>query len=241
VKRQELLRQLDQEAERLKAQADDLARRIKEFKEEEKQRVPKWGRCPTSANSYVTANKWYRVVDSEGSLLHIIDNDGDRIIILRPPMSSPHSGSVWEISYDENCPQEKQRVPKWVMYPKKTSSKYLTPGKWYRVENSAGGGNDMSVTITTENGNKSYTNLKGSAHIDHGDWEVCYSDNPPEEKKVEKTHILEEDEPMQDKDMVVDANGHTWFLGDYWVVKLTRIFPSSICASFVRERNRYHV
>jgi hypothetical protein len=91
---------------------------------------------------------------------------------------------------DQFKEEEKQKVPKWIMYPKKTSSRYIIPGKWYRVEKFEGIGNSMA-TITTEIGNKSYTNLKGSIHIDGGDWELCYSDNPPEEKKADTESAVE--------------------------------------------------
>jgi hypothetical protein len=108
------------------------------------------------------------------------------------------SHRLWEFEAEET---EKQRVPKWVMYPKKTSSLYLTPGKWYRVIGSETQGRYLAVEFITDSGIKAYSNLKGSAHIDGGDWELWYGDNPPEAKQ-ERTRA----QALMDAGWVVDPD-----------------------------------
>jgi hypothetical protein len=99
VKRQELLRQLDEELTAQRKSLDALAHRIKQFEEEEKQKIPKWAR--RLAGHYdTTEGKWYPVEkDSHG--YYCRDNKGDwRGITGRE--------NLWELCYSDNPPEEEK-------------------------------------------------------------------------------------------------------------------------------------
>ena len=149
MKRQELLRQLDQEADYLKAKAADLARRIQEFKAAEKQRVPKWAKPKKSTHeNEFSLSRWYPVAQPE-----------------------------------------------------------YTEGRWVWKSKS-----NQGFRLTCYEHNDLYFGVQ--------EWELCYSDNPPEEKNVETNYrVLRLKEQMQKGDCVEDSEEFSIPVGSPWFGK----------------------
>jgi hypothetical protein len=104
MKRQELLRQLDQEVESLKRQLGDVSKRLAQFKEEE--RRPKWAKIKTGSAEYFNPNKWYKIINVlSDNLFYIISETGcmDACRVV----GDCHIHGDWELCYDDNPPMEK--------------------------------------------------------------------------------------------------------------------------------------
>jgi len=86
--------------------------------------------------------------------------------------------------------EESQRVPKWAMTINGTHTpSIIKNGKWYKIRNF----NGKSFNFTGDGGNYVYCLVKGCAHLNGGDWELCYDDQPPAplvEKKLDPAEIL---------------------------------------------------
>jgi hypothetical protein len=120
MQRQEMLRQIDQDLDKLKAQAyklsgdaEDLAYRIQKFKEEEKQRVPKWAKPKKYSHEYYfTSTKWYKMEDVEQKdnlrwVWHSRDNSGSKLRCWEK-QDICFGVQEWELCYDENPPEEQK-------------------------------------------------------------------------------------------------------------------------------------
>ncbi len=103
MKRQALLRQLDQDVESLKKGLEDVSKRLAQFKEEEK---PKWAKIKTGRSGYFKNNKWYKIIDFLGdNLFYIISETGGKDACL--VRNDSHIHGDWELCYDDEPPVEK--------------------------------------------------------------------------------------------------------------------------------------
>ena len=98
MQRQELLRQLDKEIEFLKGGVEDVSRRLREFKGEEKQKIPKWARTNDVVQCDTKRGKWYRILGKDNQGFFLKDEKGDK--------RHPEEYSHWEVCYSDNPPEE---------------------------------------------------------------------------------------------------------------------------------------
>lgn len=177
MKREELLRQLDHEVDDLKSRLDAVDRNLRQVKEEESQKVPKWAKRINEGDPRVRLGHWYRVLQaSKGNCgLKIRDEDGG---IWQSAF--PVENNLWELCYDDNSPVEETKTPKWARTLNGSHNPFVIKnGKWYRIRNF----NGKSFEFTGDGGNYVYCLVKGCAHLNGGSWDFCYDDTPPEEKK----------------------------------------------------------
>ena len=115
MKREELLRQLDETVDRLKEELEETTKQLQKFTAEESQRVPKWAK-PTKVedDKYFLANHWYHMEHpwksgrGNGWVWHSLTKTSENLVCQE--LNDWGFGvKEWDLCYDDNPPEEKKQ------------------------------------------------------------------------------------------------------------------------------------
>ena len=103
---------------------------------------------------------------------------------------------------EKNCGKYEERKPKWARATERCFD-YLTKNEWYRITEHL---SDRIFRIDDHSGSGCLCAYRSCAYLYGGDWELCYDDEPPVEKK----------EPKWAKSLMSKLN---WTIGKWYKVR----------------------
>jgi hypothetical protein len=111
MKREELLRQLDETVDRLKEELEEATKQLQQFTAEESQRVPKWAK-PTKVedDKYFLANHWYHMEHpwksetGNGWVWHSLTKTNENLV-CQEHNDWGFGVKEWDLCYDDKPPE----------------------------------------------------------------------------------------------------------------------------------------